>query len=623
MSILTGVVIVISMAVLAQRSDSLIGFFTRENVPMISPQSDEAIVAAGGSEVIDVLANDENRIEADAENLRIVVSPSCGAAEATADGVLYISNNRCIGPQLFAYCVARGDECPSASVTVLVTDDPLFKPTPRADDPVVSSAPAANPAASPAAAPTTVAAAPSALEAAAAAPSRSGAATPNAPTSPGLAVSRNATEGGPTPRVGAAAGLSPTTTAERAPLTVGGDAVAASVRPLAQGGTQIRRLADAPRIDTSGLSSEAAPETTQERVAAVDATRDVAPGLSAVAPAAQPTTSAAPEVQARQPDVSALRDDQPAASQPETPPTDVAALSAPIEEDTLAAIRRKAAEDLLRQAREAAEASRGGAVAASRPAATATQPREAAQEATQVVADCGPASVASKAGAGGASVVDIESACRAGQVVEILHEGLSFSLALDDRGVASAAIPVMAEAGGAEVLFEDGLRVAHELNFNWRELAITRRIAVAWTDDVDIDLHAFEYAADFGGEGHVWQQQPRGFRLVRRSGGGYLDSFPARSRDGQSIEVYTFWANSRARRGVARIALDHASRGDAPSGAFCGDGDLASPEYLVVRSERGVVTARTKGRFASAACGASLPEDVRYASGALRDLTIE
>ena len=589
MSILTGLVIVVAMAVLAQRSDSLIGFITREEAPMISPQNDQAIVAAGDSQMIDVLANDENVAEEDAGNLRIVVSPSCGAAEATDAGVLYISNNQCVGPQLFAYCVGRGDECPSASVTVVVADDPALVVAAGREKAREAEARAA-----------------AAREAAAreADKRRAEALAANAAkraTGQSSAGSEAAVE---TAR--AEAPKAPTETQEDIAV---GHTVAASVRPVSQSEIGVGDFAAAPRIDLTSLSESGAAsgDGATPRIAgasaAADATKlaalDPSPrldaGLSGVPRPATlfPKIPTAP-ARTSAPDVAAIRALSDDAS------VDVAALEPSTDDATLLRMRRAAAED----EREATEDDG----AAERPVAAAS---------------CGPIEASSKASVGGASLLTVASPCRAGEPIEILHADLRFSGLLDAAGDVSIVLPVMDESGAAEIVARDGASVAHELRFNWRELEMTRRIAVAWTDAVDLDLHAFEYAADFGDEGHVWQDSPRGFRLVRRSDGGYLDTFEAAFDGAQTIEVYTFWANSRARRGVARIALDHASRGASPSGDYCGEGAFASPRYEVVRSERGVVTAKSRGRFAAVTCGASLTGEARYASDALRDLEIE
>ena len=76
MSILTVLVIVVAMATLAQRSDKLVDFFFAEREASIAPQNDAAALFAGDSQVIDVLANDENAKPEDAGNIHILVSPS-------------------------------------------------------------------------------------------------------------------------------------------------------------------------------------------------------------------------------------------------------------------------------------------------------------------------------------------------------------------------------------------------------------------------------------------------------------------------------------------------------------------------------------------------------------------
>ncbi|MEM7525137.1 MAG: hypothetical protein AAF360_15550, partial [Pseudomonadota bacterium] len=280
--------------------------------------------------------------------------------------------------------------------------------------------------------------------------------------------------------------------------------------------------------------------------------------------------------------------------EPETPPTETASLTPPSEESTIDAARGAAVEDL----------------------------RAAAPAPTGTGATCA-ADVASSAAAGGASQITVISPCRAGEVFRLAHGPLTFDIRFDGDGEARMVLPVLSETDGVSASFEDGSTADAEVNVNWRELAKTRRVAVAWTDQVDLDLHAFEYAASYGAEGHVWEDQPRGFRLVKRSGGGYLDSFPALAAGGQSIEVYTFWTSRRAPRGITRIALDHASRGAQPEGDYCDDGALATPGYVVVQSIGGVAEAATRGRFSAARCGEVLDPEARYSAGALLDLEID
>lgn len=625
MSILTGLIIIVAMVVLAQKTESILDFAFRERAPKIAPQNDVAAVFAGESRIIDVLANDENAVPEDGERLSIVVSPSCGAAEPTTGGILYISTDRCVGPQLFAYCVSRGDECPTASVTVTVAAAPADgaprpsggdliasrgagEESPASRDPALTGATSDDTADAPPArtpppaseqpapviaetAPDARTAAPTAslrgragdqtldvdVARAGEAPTTLAAATPQAPPAPdrgaGLDGALSGDDANP-PRIGAT--RSPGAPSGDGGVSAPGQAVIAAIQPIAPAprpqDASAPQLNAAPRIDDGAVTAPPEGDATQAEILAA---------LTDDADQPEWTPGA-------RPDVSAIETEP---SPPEAPPTEVAALTPEADEGTLEQARDAAVEDI-----------RAAAAAAA--------------------ASC-PATVESTAAAGGSSLVTVTSDCRAGDAFELEHGDLRFGATFDGAGIARVTLPVMDDKAGVVARFASGDTVAAELNVNWRELAKTQRIAVAWTDLVDLNLHAFEYAADFGEEGHVWQDRPRGFRLVRRTGGGYLDSFPAVTAEGQSIEVYTFWISRRSPRGVARIALDYASRGDLPEGAFCADGPLASPGYTVVRSTGGVAEAPSRGRFAPAPCGQALDQSVRYAAGALPDLEIE
>lgn len=606
MSILTGLVIVVAMATLAQRSDSLLDFVMREEAPKITPQNDEVVMFAGDSRIIDVLENDENALPESRENVRIVVSPSCGAAEATSEGVLYISNDLCVGPQLFAYCVQQGDECPSASVTVNVAAAAPGALRLATNDGAATRNPINAPQSNVAAAPTR---------------SQAPVQTTQSTQQVARATAPQIRDNAAAPQISTSgAGLAPVAT-QQAPA-VQRNTVVAAVRPAAPVQSPVGRLGAAPQIDDGSvaapapslrtLSDDSEPRLSLAPVArprftdAEDASPTIDRASSGqsgnVQVAALPNPTADTDAdRGEQPDVSGIATEP---SAPQTPLTEVARLQEPSEGDTATSIRN-----------DAVDAARQGAAPRARTASTTTS--------RQPTAGCGPVAVRSVASAGASSIVDVSSACRASTPFVLEHANLLFGGRLDANGEGRITIPVMAENGVARVTFPDGSGEGVILNYNWRELELTLRVAVSWSDPVDLDLHAFEYAAPFGGDGHVWEDSPSGFRRVRRSGGGYLANFPATVEGGQSVEVYTFWANSRARRGVARIALDHASRGDVPDGAYCDDGALASPEYMVVRSERGDVKSTVRGRFSPATCGLALTPDVRYASGALRDLRID
>lgn len=558
MSILTGLVIVVAMATLAQRSDQLFDFFFSEKEASIAPQNDTLTLFAGESEVIDVLANDENAKPEDQANIHILVSPSCGAAEASDGGVLYISNDRCVGAQLFAYCVRRGDECASASVTVNV---------------------------------------------AAAAPGREGASQLTAEAQqpklqPRLHPKRQAEA---TQTVAAPAPASD-------PAPAGGDAnqasesreVIAAIRTVGPSSAAAPRLrTPVPVIDDGGLAP----------IIAADAAPKEEAGIFQrlfSAPSDEPAPSDTRALEAP-PRVAGLGDTQrwrPGAA-PDV--SQIAVGEANVEtEIRIAAVQT----DDAGSTRDRAQAEEAAQLPLS-PAATASTG----------LAACTP-TLSTRPGQGGMVRIDVEADCHASRTFALLHAGLEFGGRVSADGVAEMEIPVLEISPEISARFDDGAVATAPLNFDLRAVEQTHRVAIAWTAAVNLDLHAFEYSAGFGADGHVWEQNPREFRDVRRPGGGFHSSFPAAVIDGQSIEVYTFWANRRTQPGFMRIVVDHASRGEVAKGEFCGQGPLAGPGYTVVRAERGVITDRALSGFIPANCGQSIGVDVRYSNNALADLKI-
>ena len=564
MSILTGLVIVVAMATLAQRSDQLLDFFFSEKEASIAPQNDTLALYAGQSQIIDVLANDENAKPEDDANIHILVSPSCGAAEASDGGVLYISNDRCVGAQLFAYCVRRGDECASASVTVNVEAAVAGREITPLQTPQVQLQPRQQPQQQ--------------IETtqSAAAPE------PTAEISPTRAIGYdNATRvdanQAPASRevIAAIRTVGPSTAAaprRRTPVPVvddGGRApvTAADATPKEELGI-FQRLFSAP-------SDEPAPSETQAleappRVASLGDTERWRPGAA--------------------PDVSQI-----AGSEADV---ETEIRIAAVQTDNIGSTRERA------QAQEAAQLPQS-------PAATAPASQGA----------CTP-NLSTRPGQGGMVRIDLAAECYASRTFVLLHAGLEFGGRFSSNGVAEMEIPVLEVASEIDVRFDDGSVATAPLNFDLRSVEQTHRVAIAWTAPVNLDLHAFEYSAGFGADGHVWEQNPREFREVRRPGGGFHSSFPAAVIDGQSIEVYTFWANRRTQPGFMRIVVDHASRGEVANGEFCGQGPLANPGYTVLRAERGAITDRTLSGFTPANCGQSLGVDVRYSNSTLADLKI-
>ncbi|WP_177174508.1 hypothetical protein [Oceanicella actignis] len=186
MAILTGVVLMVALGAIAQKSETLMAAFSGKSGP--SPVDDVAELRAGGSYVIDVLHNDEGIPDPSAVALKVVSPPVCGRLRPEGGMLVYDVPAICAGTQTAVYCVEQDGACARATLTLaLVDSDPRIAPV----------KPREAPGAAPPAAPERVARADSARPAAGA---------PALPEDPAdIAAAASSAQGGALPTVAAIA----------------------------------------------------------------------------------------------------------------------------------------------------------------------------------------------------------------------------------------------------------------------------------------------------------------------------------------------------------------------------------------------------------------------------------
>ncbi|MGM0584431.1 MAG: hypothetical protein ACQEUZ_07255 [Pseudomonadota bacterium] len=151
MTILTGIVLIVALGAVVQRGD----LFGQD--AGVAPRDDVATLAPGFTYLIDVTANDRGARPGDSARLLITEAPACGVVERREGGLAFRAEARCEGPLRLTYCLALGESCPSAEVTLVLADDARAEasatgtPVARLDEPLrpaamarVSPAPAAS-----------------------------------------------------------------------------------------------------------------------------------------------------------------------------------------------------------------------------------------------------------------------------------------------------------------------------------------------------------------------------------------------------------------------------------------------------------------------------------------------
>ena len=120
MTILTGVVLTIALGAVAQRGD-LFGDFGMATAYV--PRDDVVTVSAEGAYLIDVTANDEGAQPGDGNRILITEAPRCGVVYRHQGAIAFEGAAACAGTQRLSYCVASGDECREAEVTLVMASD--------------------------------------------------------------------------------------------------------------------------------------------------------------------------------------------------------------------------------------------------------------------------------------------------------------------------------------------------------------------------------------------------------------------------------------------------------------------------------------------------------------------
>lgn len=241
---------------------------------------------------------------------------------------------------------------------------------------------------------------------------------------------------------------------------------------------------------------------------------------------------------------------------------------------------------------------------------------------------CGAPEIKTEAMLAGRMRVGIDGKCAARQSVHFRYGGADQVVQLDGKG--SSVFILDAFAGDAEPLlleFNDGRRDSVPVTV--KDLDRVSKMAVIWSSPVDLDLHAFEYAALPGGKGHIWSGAAGSLDDALRAigadkrGHGFLSASADARANGDRVEVYSFMHADEQASGSVGLALDYATRGETPDGDTCGTGRLAEIPYALVVRPRGGPARRESGIIAAAACGGTLGPEVRYRQAALPVLKIK
>lgn len=151
--------------------------------------------------------------------------------------------------------------------------------------------------------------------------------------------------------------------------------------------------------------------------------------------------------------------------------------------------------------------------------------------------------------------LDFKAPCHVNEAVTISHQGLSFTAITSDIGHFKIDVPAMVAAASFDVILNDGSTISKSVTVP--EVSSYDRVALQWTGDSGLRIHALEMGAGYGERGHVWAKAPQSVASALQARGGYITElgdidFPA----AKHIEIYSFPTGHVQKTGLVRLSVE-------------------------------------------------------------------
>lgn len=144
--------------------------------------------------------------------------------------------------------------------------------------------------------------------------------------------------------------------------------------------------------------------------------------------------------------------------------------------------------------------------------------------------------------------LSISAPCYGGQRVTIHHSGLAFTEVTDAEGALDVIVPALSRQAVFVISLDNGKGNVVQARVD--DLHAYDRVAVQWAGPVELQVHAREFGADYGGPGHVWAASAaKGAGAVVRL--GRTDTLSPKL-----AQVYTFPTAYAGRNGEVSISIE-------------------------------------------------------------------
>ncbi|WP_420568922.1 hypothetical protein [Thalassovita sp.] len=151
--------------------------------------------------------------------------------------------------------------------------------------------------------------------------------------------------------------------------------------------------------------------------------------------------------------------------------------------------------------------------------------------------------------------IEIRSACLPGTRVTLHHNGLMITEMTDDQGELFLTMPALSET--SVFIADFGQDNSAITTVQVPSLRFYDRAVVQWQGVASLHLHALEFGAQFGEDGHIWDQHTGDLEKTIHGESGFLSLIgdPALP-EGMQAQVYTFPSGTTSRVGDIQLEIE-------------------------------------------------------------------
>tara|TARA_R110002049_G_scaffold44333_6_gene130249 strand:- start:107888 stop:108883 length:996 start_codon:yes stop_codon:yes gene_type:complete len=149
----------------------------------------------------------------------------------------------------------------------------------------------------------------------------------------------------------------------------------------------------------------------------------------------------------------------------------------------------------------------------------------------------------------------LDAPCLPNERMAVHHNGMIFTETTSATGHIDLTVPALAQEAVFILAFTNGDGAVAQTTVE--ELATYKRVVLQWKGQTGFEIHAREFGADYGDDGHVWSGAPRDMAAAVTGQGGFISRLgDTAAAEPLMAEVYSFPISATERSGDVALSVE-------------------------------------------------------------------